>query len=325
MNDIINADSNFETILNSMPYYIMVIDEDCNILFSNSYTQQNLDMTSKALSGAHCTRVMDGSAECSPDCPLEYRSIKEGSLDCEFYDEKSGEWLFSAVYPTDLKTASGKKVYIHKMHEITNRKLVEEDLFNNLERVRRVADSVVEVIARMVKSRDPYTSYQQEKVGVIVPKIAFAMGYEEGLPYGLRNAALLYDTGMIGIPSMILSKPAKLNKNEYELVKSHPIIGYEFLKDLDLKRPVAQIALQHHERLDGSGYPYGLKGDEILMETRIISVADVLEAMTSHRPYRAKHSVEEAIHELEKNAGLLYDKDVVRVTVNLIKTGEIVL
>ncbi len=295
MQDIIDKDSNLQSMLNALPFHVMLIDENCNILFSNSYTKQNLDMASKALFGAHCTRVLDGSAECSPDCPFEFRSMKQGSLDCEFYDEKSGEWIFSAVYPTDLKTADGKKIYIHKMHEITHRKFVEEDLKSNLERVRRVADSVVEAIAKIVKSKDPYTSFQQEKVSTIVPKIALALGFDETAAQGSRNAALLYDTGMIGIPTMILSKPAELNKNEYELVKSHPIIGYEFLKDLDFKRPIAQIALQHHERLDGSGYPYGLKGDEILLEARIVSVADVLEAMTSHRPYRPKHTVQEAI------------------------------
>ena len=137
----------------------------------------------------------------------------------------------------------------------------------------------------------------------------------------LRIAGLLHDIGKISIPGDILNKPGKLTPLEFEIVKNHPSLGYTILKNISYFPELAKIVLQHHERIDGSGYPQGLKGGEILLEARILAVADVVEAMTSHRPYRAAHPLEEALEEIRKNRGKLYDPDVVDICLKLFEEG----
>ncbi|MCR4433696.1 MAG: HD domain-containing protein, partial [Caldiserica bacterium] len=136
---------------------------------------------------------------------------------------------------------------------------------------------------------------------------------------GLRYAALLHDLGKLGIPLEILSKPGKLNEMEFNLIKIHPQISYSILKNIPFPWPVAEIAYEHHERLNGSGYPRGLKGEEILLEARILGVADVVEAMSSHRPYRPALGIEEALKEIESKKGKLYDPEVVDACLRLFK------
>jgi putative nucleotidyltransferase with HDIG domain len=162
-----------------------------------------------------------------------------------------------------------------------------------------------------------------------VAAIAYAIGKEMGWPeerlQGLRVAALVHDIGKISIPSEILTKPAKLSKEEYDLIKTHPEAGYSILRDIPFTWPVADIVRQHHEKLDGSGYPFGLKVDAILPEAKILAVADIVEAMASERPYRAKLGLEVALAEIKALSGRLLDPDVVRVCTNLFREKRLVL
>ncbi len=135
----------------------------------------------------------------------------------------------------------------------------------------------------------------------------------------LKTAALLHDIGKINIPSEILTKPTKLFPIELSLIKEHPLNSYEILKNIEFPGPVKEIVLQHHERMDSSGYPNGLKGNEIMLEARILAVADVVEAMSSHRPYRPALGIDKALEEIEKNKGILYDQKVANVCVRLFK------
>jgi len=136
---------------------------------------------------------------------------------------------------------------------------------------------------------------------------------------GIRIAGTIHDIGKISVPAEILSKPGKLSQKEFELIKDHPQTGYEVLKDVEFPWPIAQIIRQHHERLNGSGYPLGLVGEEVLLEARIIAVADVIEAIASHRPYRPARGIEAALSEIEQNKGVLYDASVVDACVKLFK------
>ena len=145
------------------------------------------------------------------------------------------------------------------------------------------------------------------------------MGLPERKLPGIRIAGLLHDMGKISIPAEILTKPTQLSEIELDLIKTHPQVAYEVLREIDFPWPVAEIIYQHHERWDGSGYPRGLKDDEILLEARILAVADVVEAMSSHRPYRPAHSIKEALEELIRNKGKLYDPEVVDTCVKLFK------
>jgi HD-GYP domain-containing protein (c-di-GMP phosphodiesterase class II) len=178
-------------------------------------------------------------------------------------------------------------------------------------------EKTVLVIATMVEMRDPYTSGHQQRVADLAVAIATDMGLPEQQIRGIHLAGVIHDLGKIQVPAEILSKPGRLNEAEFALIKAHPQTGYEVLKDIQFPWPIAQIVLQHHERLDGSGYPQGLKGDQIMLEARILIVADVVEAMSSHRPYRPGLGLPQALEELRRNRGRFYDPAVVDACLKL--------
>jgi len=203
--------------------------------------------------------------------------------------------------------------------EITARKQTEVELQQTLENLRKAVGATIQVMVSAVEMRDPYTAGHQ----IMVANLAIAIATEMGLPHdtieGIRMAGSIHDIGKLSIPAEILSKPTKLTDIEFSLIKEHSQKGYEMLKDVESSWPLAQIVYQHHERMDGSGYPRNLKGDEILMEARIMTVADVVEAMASHRPYRAALGIKAALTEIEKNKGIFYDNDVADACLRLFR------
>ncbi len=182
-----------------------------------------------------------------------------------------------------------------------------EDLKNSFKRLHRSWLQTVELTAAITDARDPYTAGHERRVAEIAVAIAIEMGLDTGNIEGIRVSGYLHDIGKIGVPIEILAKPGKLSVPEFDLVRAHSERGYKILQDVDFPWPVAEVAYQHHERLDGSGYPRALKGDEILLEARIMAVADVVEAMASHRPYRAGLGIEKALAEIERGRGTAYD------------------
>ena len=180
-------------------------------------------------------------------------------------------------------------------------------------------DNTLETMSKIIEVKDPYTSGHQRRVCQLAIRIAQEMKLPEDKIEGIRIASLIHDIGKIGIPTEILSKPTKLTDIEFSLIKGHPQIGYDILKSIDFSYPVVQIVLQHHERLDGSGYPNNLRGNKIILEARILGVADVAEAMSSHRPYRPALGIDKALEEISKNRGILYDPEVVDVCLKLFK------
>jgi PAS domain S-box-containing protein/putative nucleotidyltransferase with HDIG domain len=180
-----------------------------------------------------------------------------------------------------------------------------------LESLEHSLDHAVTAIAATVEMRDPYTAGHQRRVASLAVAIAAEMGLPDDQVQGLRMAGVVHDIGKIHVPAEILASPAKLSDAEFEIIKTHPLAGYDILKVIGFPWPVAEIVYQHHERLDGSGYPRGLKGEEILLEARILTVADVVEAMASHRPYRPGFGVFPALQEISRNKGKFYDVAVV--------------
>ncbi len=207
------------------------------------------------------------------------------------------------------------------LSDISARKKSEEELRESYAKVRRMFDDIVNVLASTIELRDPYTAGHQRRVAELVA----ALGSELGLPpeelNGLRIAGLVHDVGKVIVPAEILSKPGQLSELEMYLVRAHPEAGFNVLRGIDFPWPVAEIVYQHHERLDGSGYPRGLKGDAVLFEARILAVADVVEAMSSHRPYRPALGIEAALAEIQTGKGRLYDPQVVDACVSLFRKG----
>ncbi|MDD5723175.1 MAG: PAS domain S-box protein [Syntrophales bacterium] len=203
--------------------------------------------------------------------------------------------------------------------DITERKKAEEDRNKSLESLRRTLGATIQVMVSTVETRDPRTAGHQTRSAGLARAIAEEMKLSQEKIEGIRIAGSIHDIGKLAVPAEILSKPAKLSELEFSLVKEHPRKGYEILKNVDYSWSLAEAVYQHHERMDGSGYPRNLKGDDILMEARILAVADVVEAMASHRPYRAALGINAALEEIEKNRGTLYDNDVVGACLRLFR------
>jgi len=198
----------------------------------------------------------------------------------------------------------------------------EMELKKSYQRLRKNIEDIIYTIGKITETRDPYTSGHQLKVSKLSTAIAQEMKLPPDKIEGIRIASLIHDVGKISIPSEILSKPIKLSEIEYNLIKNHSQIGYDILKSIEFSWPIAQIVLQHQERLNGSGYPQGLKGDDILLEAKIIAVADVIEAMSSHRPYRPALGINKALEEISINRGILYVPEVVDACIKLFKEKD---
>ena len=211
------------------------------------------------------------------------------------------------------------------VRDITDRRLTEERLTNSLEQLRSSLGAMINAMARTVEVKDPYTAGHQRRVANLGRAIAGEMGMSPAVIDGIRMAGVIHDLGKLSVPAEILSKPTRLSDWEFRLIKEHPQVAYDILSPIEFPWPVADIVLQHHERMDGSGYPLGLAGDDILPEARVIAVADVVEAMASHRPYRAALGTEAALREIENYRGERYDAAVVDACLHLFRDKGFVI
>jgi len=199
--------------------------------------------------------------------------------------------------------------------------LAEEKLRKSFTMLQKATEDIIQAISFTSEVRDPYTAGHQKKVCELAVAIGEEMNITEKQLQGVKYAAMIHDIGKISVPSDILSRPGKIGESEFEVVKGHSQTGYELLNKIDFPWPISDIVHQHHERMDGSGYPNGLTKDEILLEARIISVADTVEAMTSHRPYRPALGIDVALEEITTNRGNRYDSDAVDACVNIYSNG----
>jgi len=210
-----------------------------------------------------------------------------------------------------LRDASGTIIgAIESIRDVTDRK-------DSMDRMRKALGGTVQAIVAVVESKDPYTAGHQRRVADISCAIAAEMGLSADRIEGIRMAGIIHDIGKISVPTEILSMPRKLTDVEFSLMQTHAQSGYAILKDIEFPWPIARIVLEHHERMDGSGYPNGLVGDQILLESRILAVADVVEAMATHRPYRPALGLGKALEEITQNKGVLYDPEVVEACLRL--------
>jgi len=213
----------------------------------------------------------------------------------------------------------GKPATLNFMNDITERKMAEAERQQNFERVKKALRATVNAISLTVEMKDPYTSGHQQRVADLSREIAAEMGLSAGRQDFIHTASTIHDIGKIALPAEILSKPTKLTELEFSLIKTHAQIGHDILKDIEFPWPVADVVVQHHERMNGSGYPHGLKGENILQEARILAVADVVEAITFHRPYRPALGIDIALEEISGNNDILYDAAAVNACLKLFR------
>ena len=246
------------------------------------------------------------------------RGIIDG-FEVEFY-KKDGSTFWAVINSRAVKDEQGEILYFEGIVEdVTLRKHAEEQLRKTLENLRKAFSTTVQVLVSAVETRDPYTSGHQIRSADLARAIATEMGLPQERIYGIRMAGTIHDIGKMYVTTEILSKQTKLTELEFSLIKEHANRGFEMLKNVESPWPLAEIVYQHHERMNGSGYPRGLKGDEIIMEARILAVADVVESMASHRPYRPALGSNAALAEIENNKGTLYDADVVDACLRLFR------
>ncbi len=220
---------------------------------------------------------------------------------------------------TNAIEIGGKELFFSIIQDITEKKAAEQKIRDYVKQLEGAMRSTLEAVAKVVEVHDPYTSGHDCRVGIIAADIAREMGWSEEKCHTMQLVGLVHDIGKMSIPTEILTKPGKLTAIEFELVKTHAENGYQILHDVEFPLPIAQIIREHHERMDGSGYPLGLKGENTLPESRIVAVADVLEAMASNRPYRASLGIDAAISEIEMHRGSLFDPVVVDAMLRLFR------
>ncbi len=250
------------------------------------------------------------------------RQRAEGAAANVYYSfaavRKDGVVIDIGVHGTRA-THGGRPAIIGLVQDISEKKRADAQIQRYLTQLETAFMSTVEVATTLSELRDPYTAGHERRVGKIAAAIGAELGFNDRRIEGLRVAGYLHDIGKITIPAEILSKPGKLTPVEFQLIQVHPQASFDVLKDVEFPWPVAEVALQHHERMDGSGYPQGLKGEAILLEARILAVADVIEAMSSHRPYRAGLGIEAALAEIERGRGSSYDADVANACLRLFR------
>ncbi len=199
-------------------------------------------------------------------------------------------------------------------------------LYESMERehreLQKALDGIIHAMSLVMETRDPYTAHHQRRVAGLACAIVREMHLSQWQLKGVRIAALLHDIGKMVVPAEIIGKPGPLDRYEFEIIKTHPRSGYEILKMIEFPWPVTRAILQHHERLDGSGYPDGLSGEDIILEARILGVADVVEAISSHRPYRPALGIDSALQEISEGRGVIYDPRVVDACLRLFEKGD---
>jgi PAS domain S-box-containing protein len=323
LNDITERKQTETALRESEERYRALFDRSLDLVYITDFEGRFIDANDAALNRLGYTReaihTLNFASLLSEDqLPLAFKTlqeIRETGIHKSLMDfrlrHKNGSDVYVETRGSTVMS-NGTPVAIQAIaRDITDRKRAEEELRKSLEQLRRAIQTTIQVLVMAVEMKDPYTAGHQRRMTDLARTMATEMGLPPEKIEGLRLAGVIHDIGKIILPTEILSKPTKLSDIEFSMIKEHVRLGYDILKDVESPWPLAEIVLQHHERMDGSGYPRGLKGEEILIEARILAVADVVEAMASHRPYRPALGIGAALAEIEKNRGLLYDSHVV--------------
>jgi len=307
-----NSEEKFFTVFQTVPQIQIISDkDDLRILDINNRITDFFDMGPETVSGQSIKDI--SCFHTLLELLEKTRTPKLDNMETSL-ERSDGTTLEVAVWTREI-VIEGKKKLLWIIQDISREKKALED-------AERALMGVITAMGRIFEKRDPYTHGHQMRVAELAVAIAEEMDLSETVIEGIRISGYIHDIGKIAIPSEILTKPAALSEVEYGLIKLHPETGKDFIEDIEFPWPVKKIIYQHHERMDGSGYPLGLSGYSISLEARIMAVADVVEAMSSHRPYRPGHGIEAALEEIERQAGNRLDEKVVEACLVLFREKD---
>ncbi|MCK4666043.1 PAS domain S-box protein [Candidatus Dependentiae bacterium] len=295
-------------LLNAIRFPVLALDRNMKIQYCNTAFADFLDLPIEKVIG---NRMID----IDPDFEEKetynaYKEVMETGESQEILLKLNDHFWHIWIYNISAGALSIS-------YDITKQKFAEDELHKSLKKLRRLTEEVIDAMSLTVETRDLYTAGHQKRVAQLAVEIARKLNFSEDEIRGLKMAAIIHDIGKIYVPAEILSKPSTLSDIEFNIIKVHPQVSYDILKTIEFPWEVAKIVLQHHERLDGSGYPNGLKAKEILIEAQILAVADVVEAMTFHRPYRTALGIDSALAEIKTNSGKLYNPEIVNVCLKI--------
>lgn len=312
LEELVKSEKRFKELAELLPAIIVETDLDGKITFANRTFYKLTGYFSKDVDKRmHIHKII---------VPEDRKKLKEnikkhmGRSVCEYTAlKKNGDRYPVIIYCDDIYSENDKRTGFRAVVvDITERKEAEHKIEVSYKKLKKTFNNTISTLASMVENKDPYTFGHQKRVAYLAVNISEELGLSEEEIEALGTAAIIHDIGKISIPASILSKPGKISDIEFNMIKTHPRIGYDIIKKIEFPYPIEKIILQHHERLDGSGYPIGLKDKDIMFEAKILAVADVVEAMSSHRPYRPALGIDKALKEIEKNKGKLYDPDIVK-------------
>lgn len=311
----------FISIFRDNPEAAVYVDEKGTILDINSRFFELFGYTLEEIKGKNINSgIIHSPEKIEEGKNIDKEDLSKGYVSFETIRKKKDGTLFPVSMSGSPVIVNGKpRGIIGIFRDITERKNTEEQLKESFKKLQKTMEHSIYSISLVTEARDAYAAGHQRRVTKLAVALAEEMGFPQDKIEGIKIAALIHDVGKINLPAEILSKPGKLSEIEFNLIKNHSQIGYDILKKIDFLWPIAEIILQHHEKMNGSGYPRGLKGDEILLEAKIICVADVVEAMSSHRPYRPTLGIDKALEEISQNKGIFYDPEVVDICLKLFK------
>lgn len=312
-------DPDCRKMLDAVSGGVIITDPDFNIRFVNRAFKALWNLDDALAVGRKCFDLFSGPLCHEIACPLNRISRGEDRIP---YDEerhcKSGTDKACSVLVSALRDETGRLTgMIESFTDARSLQKVRTALVESRERLRKAMGGIIQAMSLTIEKRDPYTAGHQRRVAKLCRVIGTELGLDWECVQGLRMAAAIHDLGKINVPASILNKPGALSQHELAILRQHPETAYDILKNIDFPWPIAHAIYQHHERLDGSGYPRGLAGDEIILEARILTVADVAEAISSFRPYRQALGTEAAMAELRKGRAVFYDPRIVDICLEL--------
>ncbi len=316
-NNLLESEERYRIVVENA-HEAIIITRDTNVVFANNAAAEQIGYSKETLTSGSFTNFIHPEDR---NIVTEYSTKRlKGENVPSIYSFRiithDGKIKWAELNATVIEW-NKKPATLNFLNDITERKLLEEERIEGYNRIKKTLQATVQSIALLVETKDPYTSGHQQRVAQLAVAISREMGLTSDQQDFIYTASIIHDLGKVSVPSELLSKPTKLTEVEFNLIKTHSPSGYNILKDIDFPWPVADAVLQHHERMNGSGYPNHLQGDSILLEARILAVADVVEAISSHRPYRPSLGINFALDEISKNKGTLYDDNVVEACLKL--------